>query len=123
MTTEIMTFNELIAEIVKNKLIRYVEDCRIYKIKLYQEMEMDKYYTGEGDYDIHLHYLIETWKNYIDEAGEEGDLGDFKIDYEYKGTYDELYEYYLDTPCPSFEPSWLDDIFVRQILVTNVSLK
>jgi hypothetical protein len=61
MTTEIMTFNELIAEIVKNKLIRYVEDCRIYKRKLYQEMEMDKYYTGEGDYDIQYKYCIKTF--------------------------------------------------------------
>jgi hypothetical protein len=120
MTTEIMTFNELIAEIVKNKLIRYVEDCRMYKIKLYQEMEMDKYYTGEGDYDIHLHYLIETWKNYIDEAGEEGD---FKIDYEYKGTYDELWNYYVNALCPSFDYNWLHDIFERKILVTNVCLK
>jgi len=112
MTTEIMTFNEFIAELAGRKLVRYVEDSMID----YTEEEMDNYYTG--DYEIHLHYLIETWKNSIDE-----DLYTFKIDYEYKGTYDELYEYYLDTPCPSFEPSWLDDIFVRQILVTNVSLK
>ena len=116
MTTEIMTFNEFIAELAGRKLVRYVEDRYDDLIKEEFDEEMDKYYTG--DYEIHLHYLIETWKNSIDE-----DLYNFKIDYEYKGTYDELYEYYLDTPCPSFEPSWLDDIFVRQILVTTVSLK
>jgi len=115
MTTEVMTFNEFMDELAGRKLVRYVEDnidMTYTEEERYEEM--DNYYTG--DYDIHLHYLIETWKNCIDKTC-------IKIDYEYKGTYDELYEYYLDNPCPSFEPIWLDDIFVRQILVTNVCLK
>ena len=114
--TRIMTFNEFIAEIAENELIRYVEyryDDMYREEKSYQEM--DKYY--ERDYEIHLHYLIETWKNSIDEVFNNN------FDYDYMGTYDELYDYYLESPCPTFETTWLDDIFERKILDTNVCLK
>jgi hypothetical protein len=108
-----MTFNQFIAEIAENELITYVKSTG-----LYTEEEMDTYYAC--DYENHLHYLIETWKNSIDEECVDDY---FKINYNYEGTYDELYHYYLESPCPTFEDQWLDDIFVRQILVTNISLK
>ena len=113
----IMTFNEFIADIAQNELIRYVQNNIPEMTDKEFDEEMNNYYAGE--YEIHLHYLIETWKNSIDE-----DCVDyFKIDYNYEGTYDELYNYYLESPCPTFEDRWLDDIFVRQILVNNVCLK
>ena len=114
MTTEVITLNEFIANLAENKLIRYVEDRYDDLIKEEFDEEMDKYYAGE--YEIHLEYLIETWKNCIDEIC-------IEIDYNYKGTYCDLWNYYVNALCPSFENRWLDDIFVRQILVTNVCLK
>ena len=115
----IMSFNEFIAEIAENELIRYVKNNIPDMTDKEFDEEINKYYAGD-DYEIHLNYLIETWKNSIDE---DCLIDDFKIDYDYEATYDELYDYYLESPCPTFETAWLDDIFVRQILVTNVCLK
>jgi hypothetical protein len=102
-----MTLNEYIISIAEHNLITYVED--------FKEEEETKYYDSE-DYEVHLHYLIETWKNYIDETVD-------KIDYTYQGTFEELYNYFIEAHCPEFNNEWVDDIFVKQILVTNVCLK
>ena len=101
-----MTLNEYIISVAEHSLISYVEDFK---------EEEAKYYDSE-DYEIHLTYLIETWKNLIDEHF-------VKIDYTYEGTFEELYNYFVETPIPDFNNEWLDDIFVRQILVTPVCLK
>jgi hypothetical protein len=110
----IMTFNQFIAEIAENELIRYVQNNIPEMTDKEFDEEMNKYYAGE--YKSHLHYLIKTWKNYIHED-------DFKFDYDYEGTYDEVYDYYLETPFPTFDEEWLNDIFVRHILDTAVCLK
>ena len=119
MTTEIMTLNEFIADVAGHKLIKYVE-YRYNNMYTEDEIdeEMDKYYAG--DYEIHLHYLIETWKISVDE-----DIyNNFKIDYNRRGTFDELWKYFVGLHCPMFGHEWLDDIFERHILVTSaVSLK
>ena len=75
MTTEIMTFNEFIARIAGDDLKNYYK----YHNKEMSKDKMDEYF--EGNYEIHLHYLIETWKNYIN------DFVDFKIDYNRQGTF------------------------------------
>ena len=112
MTNKIMTFNEFIAEVAGRNLIEYR-----YGI-LEEEIgeELYRYLAGE-EYEIHLHYLIESWKNIINE-----DASYFiKIDYDRQGTFKELWNYsrYL----PGFDDTWLDDIFERHILVTNLCLK
>jgi hypothetical protein len=112
MTNKIITFNEFIAEVAGRNLIEYR-----YGI-LEEEIgeELYRYLAGE-EYEIHLHYLIETWKNLIDEAA----AYFIKIDYERQGTFKELWNY---SRClPGFDDTWLDDIFERHILVTNVCLK
>ena len=118
-----MTLNEYIVRKAESKLINYVEDRYYDNDNMYTEEineEMNNYYTG--DYEIHLTYLIETWKNYIDDI-QKHFIDNVRIDYNYKGTYDELDDYFEEASFAEFEPSWLDDIFVRQILVTNVCLK
>ena len=100
-----MTLNEYIISVAEHNLINYVEDN-------YTEEEEAKYYDSE-DYEVHLYYLIETWKNSIDKNC-------VKIDYTYEGTFDELYNYFIEA---HFEHRWLDDIFERHILVTPVCLK
>ena len=113
---QIITFSEFIAKMVEYKLKTYVKSRYkgMYTEKFDEEME--NYYAGD-DYEIHLNYLIETWKNSIDKNFND----DFKIDYNHKGTYYELWNFVNDS-CPSFESRWLDDIFVREILVKEVSL-
>ena len=108
MTNKIMTFNEFMAQVAGRELIEY----RFLHLEgeILKE-EKDKYYAGE--YEIHLYYLIETWKNCIDE--------NFEIDYERQGTFYELWNYSQDFPC--FQDRWVDDIFERNILDTNIYLK
>ena len=110
MTTKIMTFNEFIAGVARIKLMDYIWDSSR------KNSEKLNRYVEEGDYQVHLEYLIDTWKNLIDEYSD-------KIDYTYEGTFEELYNYFVETPIPDFNNEWLDDIFVRQILDTNVCLK
>ena len=116
---ELMTLSELIAVLAGTELTNYI------KRKCYDDYdngmsqdEMDEYFAG--DYEIHLHYLIETWKISVDE-----DIyNNFKIDYNRRGTFDELWKYFVGLHCPMFGHEWLDDIFERHILVTSaVSLK
>jgi hypothetical protein len=118
---QIMNLNEYIVRKAESKLINYVEftyDNMYTEEEVYEEM--DKYYTG--DYEIHLTYLIETWKNSIDDI-QKHFIDDVRIDYNYKGTFDELDDYFEETSFAEFEYTWLDDIFVHDILHTNVCLK
>ena len=101
-----LTLNDYIIRVAEHNLINYIEDFK---------KEETNYYDSE-DYEIHLTYLIETWKNLIDEHF-------VKIDYTYEGTFEELYNYFVEASFPDFNNEWLDDIFVRQILVTPVCLK
>jgi oligoribonuclease NrnB/cAMP/cGMP phosphodiesterase (DHH superfamily) len=111
--TTLMTFNEFIADIADYELKNYVQN-NIADIYTYQDIdeELKKYLAG--DYEIHLEYLIDTWKKLIDEYSD-------KVDYEFQGTFKELCYYIEDLPC--FDYEWLDDIFERKILDTNVCLK
>ena len=101
-----LTLNDYIIRVAEHNLINYIEDFK---------KEETNYYDSE-DYEIHLTYLIETWKNLIDEHF-------VKIDYTYEGTFEELYNYFVEALFPDFNNEWLEDIFVRQILVTPVCLK
>jgi len=98
-----LTLNDYIIRVAEHNLINYVEDFK---------KEEANYYDSE-EYEIHLTYLIETWKNCIDE--------NFEIDYERQGTFYELWNYSQDFPC--FQDRWVDDIFERNILDTNIYLK
>ena len=116
MTSKIITFSEFIAKMVEYKLKTYVKSRYegMYTDNKFDE-EIENYYAC--DYEIHLNYLIETWKKSIDKNFND----DFTIDYNHKGTYGELWNFVNDS-CPSFQSRWLDDIFVRDILVKDVSL-
>jgi hypothetical protein len=81
-----LTLNDYIISVAEHNLINYIEDFK---------KEETKYYDSE-DYEIHLTYLIETWKNLIDEKF-------FKIDYTYEGTFEELYNYFVMS---SNRPYW-----------------
>jgi hypothetical protein len=120
MTTEVMTFNEFIADVVQFELINYVQDNIA---DMYPEDEFDEETNNymEGNYQVHLEYLIETWKNSIDENFVHDP--DFEIDYEYKGTFNELWDHFVLQLAIPFDYNWLHDIFERKILVTNVCLK
>ena len=110
MTTGIMTFNKFIAGVAGTKLM----DCVWHSSR--KNCEELKRYVEEGDYQVHLEYVIDTWKNLIDEHF-------VKIDYDRQGTFEELYNYFVEAveaPFPNFNNEWLDDIFERHILVTNV---
>jgi len=110
MTTGIMTFNKFIAGVAGTKLM----DCVWYSSR--KNCEELKRYVEEGDYQVHLEYVIDTWKNLIDEYSD-------KIDYNRQGTCKELRKYITDLDLPCFDYTWLDDIFERKILDTNVCLK
>ena len=100
------------------KLNYYYEEYVIKDLYLGRlgEAEAMVEYCGSDEYNLHLTYLIETWKNWIDE--------DFdKIDYNHQGTFEELYNYFVDTALPVFNNEWLEDIFERHILDTPVYLK
>lgn len=108
MTSKIMSFNKFIAGVAGNHLTDYVwystrKNCE----------ELGRY-MEEGNYQVHLEYLIDTWKNLIDEYSD-------KIDYDRQGTIKELRKYSEDLP--PFDYTWVGDIFQRKILDTNVCLK
>ena len=97
--------NEYIADIVQNKLINYVQHK-------YKEEEEAIYYASE-DYEIHLTYLIETWKTHIEINF-----------YNYDETFESISKYFeAGFYCPEFNDEWLDDIFERHILFKTVCLK
>jgi hypothetical protein len=118
----LMTLNEFIADAVKYDLIKYVQDNIYAKYPEKFGEEFDEEFKKEtnnyieGDYEIHLHYLIEKWKNSMDEF-----VGNFKIDYNIQGTFRALSDYALDLPW--LQDRWLDDIFEHDILHTNIILK
>lgn len=119
---DIMTLNEFIADIVEHDLINYVQNNihDNYPEGKFEE-ETNKYI--EGDFEIHLHYLIEKWKNLIDNVFD-GNNGNFKIDYNTQGTFNELWDYAMNLRMiPMLHDCLIDDIFERDILHTNIILK
>ena len=111
--TELITFNEFIAQLAGSELKNYYK----YHNKEMSKDKMAEYF--EGNYEIHLHYLIETWKNYINDF-----VDDFKIDYNRQGTFMQFSDYFIKSlQCPMFQHRWLDDIFVHYILDNAVCLK
>ncbi len=117
MKSKIVTFDEFIALMVEINLKPYVKSRYkgMYTNNNKFVEEINNYY--DDDYEIHLNYLIKTWKNSIDKNFNH----EFTIDYNHKGTYEQLWNFVNDS-CPSFQTRWLDDIFVREILVEEVSL-
>jgi hypothetical protein len=104
MTSFVSSIQEYITIVSKNQLMWYMEQNKT------TEEEQD-YYASE-DYELHLTYLIETWVSTIrTEFNNNADLIDISK------LFDDGYYW------PEFNSEWLDDIFVRQILVTNVYLK
>ena len=101
----ILTLYEYINVVSKNKLTWYI----IEQNKTKEEEE--KYY--ENDYELHLNYLIETWVSYIE--------NNFNYDIHSEEVFVYIDKGYFDRP--KFKNEWLDDIFVRHILDTNVCLK
>ena len=96
---------EFINDVVATKLTDYVLD------KFTEEQEQD--YFASGDYEVHLNYLIETWVSTIE--------SEFTYDINYDGTFEFISEYFVDgLYCPDFNNEWLDDIFERKILDTNI---
>ena len=117
---KIMTLNEYIAKEVENhlRLNNMVEIQNVYPEEEYLQLQMNMYILG--DFEIHSHYLIEKWKNKIDEVF----VGNSKINYNRQGTFDELLDYSLEIGIEQlFNEKWLDDIFVHDILHTNNILK
>jgi len=108
MTTQTWSLNAFMRGKAADNLLDWVW----YSSKKNQE-EMNRY-VDEGDYQVHLEYLVDTWKNLIDEYSD-------KVDYDRQGTYNELQKYMGDLP--KFDYEWLEDIFDRKILDTNVCLK
>ena len=99
------SLEEYINVISKNQIMWYMEQHKTTE-------EENKYYASE-DYELHLTYLIETWVSSIKNELEIDDTNFYKV----SKLFDDGYYW------PEFNSEWLDDIFVRQILVTNVYLK
>ena len=96
--------NEYINDVATTKLTDYVLDR-------FTEEEEGEYYRE--DYNYHLTYLIETWINNIE--------NEFYYDINYDGNFEFISEYFVDgLYCPDFNNEWLDDIFERHILDTNI---
>jgi hypothetical protein len=111
---KIMTLNEYIAKEVENhlRINNMVEIQNVYPEE-YLQLQMNMYILG--DFENHSRYLIEKWKNKIDDVF----VGNSKINYNRQGTFDELCDYSLEIGIEQlFNEKWLDDI-----LHTNNILK
>jgi hypothetical protein len=114
----LMTLNKFIDKMVENNLRIYVID-EIQTNFPDEEFEQQMNIYLEGDYEIHSYYLIEKWKKIIDD-----EFVDDPIDYNLQGTFNELFDYTLKIGIEQlFNEDWLDDIFQRDILHTNIKLK
>jgi hypothetical protein len=91
MATEILTLNEVIADIATCQLNRLLEYENVFN----EEGELDDYYLGQYDYD--LQNFINILKKRIDEEQEY----DFKNDYECQGRYDGWT--FVGTPYPDLD--------------------
>ena len=97
--------NEYINDVAATKLTDHVSD------KFTEEEEED--YYARGEYEVHLNYLIGTWVSTIE--------SEFTYDINYDGSFEFISEYFVDgLYCPDFNNEWLDDIFERHILDTNI---
>ena len=112
------TLNKFIAKMVENNLRIYVID-EIHNNFTEEEYEQQMNIYIEGDYEIHSHYLIEKCKKIIDV-----EFVDDTIDYNRQGTFYELWNYTVEIGIEQlFYDRWIDDIFERDILHTNIILK
>ena len=97
--------NKYINDVAATKLTDNVQD------RFTEEEEQD--YYASGDYVVHLNDLIGTWVSTIE--------SEFTYDINYDGSFEFISEYFVDgLYCPDFNNEWLDDIFERHILDTNV---
>ena len=104
MTNATSILQEYITVVSRNQIMWYMEQHKTTE-------EENKYYASE-DYELHLTYLIETWVSTI------------RTEFNNDGNFEYISKLYDDGfYWPEFNSEWLDDIFVRQILVTNVYLK
>ena len=119
-TRFVITLNEFIADIVKHELINYVQN-NIQDNYPEEEFDEETNKYMDGDYEFHLHYLIEQWKNSIDNVF----VGNVRIDYNRQDTFDEIWIYAAETIniIRLFPHGLIDDIFERDILHTNSMLK
>ena len=104
------SLDEYIIDIATEKLECYIN-------KKYTEEEQQEYYASE-DYELHLNYLIETWVSYIKKQFYNYETKYRNKAFEYISNLFEYGDYF-----PYFYDEWLDDIFERHILVSNVCLK
>jgi hypothetical protein len=100
------SLSECIIDIATEKLECYIN-------KKYTEEEQLEYYASE-DYQLHLNYLIETWVSHIKKEFNNYEIKYRNKDFEYISNLFEYGDYF-----PYFYNEWLDDIFVRHILVTS----
>ena len=102
MTTEIMNLNEFMFDVVTSRVTNNIYDKYIHTGK-YTEGEERDYFESE-DYEIHLNYLIKTWKTHIE--------NEFYYDINYDGNFETISKYFEDgLYCPEFNDEWLDKIF------------
>jgi hypothetical protein len=104
-------------ELKKYMIFRATEDLQCYINQKYTEEEQLEYYASE-DYELHLNYLIDSWVSDIKKQFNNYTVKYTNKDFEYISGLFESGDY-----LPYFYDEWLDDIFVRHILVTNVCLK
>ena len=98
-----MTMRNFIISESKNQIMWYIEANRT-------EEEAEDYYTS-GEHELYLSYLIETWvSNVKNKLGYDDEILD-------DTNWDPTFVITL------FDKEWLDDIFERHILDTNVCLK
>ena len=97
------SLQEYITIVSNNQITWYMEQNKTHE-------EESTYYASE-DYENHLNYLIETWVSTIKNEFRDSDLEVISK------LFDDGFYW------PEFNSEWLDDIFERHILDTNVCLK
>ena len=98
-----MTMRNFIISVSNNQITWYIEANRT-------EEEAEEYYTS-GEHELYLSYLIETWvSNVKNKLGYNDEILD-------DPNFDPTFVITL------FDKEWLDDIFEKHILDTNVCLK
>ena len=106
-----MNLDEYIDDVVRSRVANKVQDKYISTGK-YTQGEEYEYFVSD-DYAYHLDYLINTWKTHIE--------NEFYYDITYDGNFQYISKYFEDgLYCPDFNDEWVDDIFERNILDTNI---
>ena len=112
----LVILNDFMTTYVEHELIFYVSD---YIEETYPKEDFDEQLNKymECDYEDHLHYLVETWKKVADENVNVD--GNFKIDYNFQSDF-MVISNYLILNMPSFDYTWLHDIFEHKKLDRNI---